>query len=58
VLSIVDAVEGGVHLAACSSSDASCSRGRRCGARAVWRGLQARINEALESKTVASLARR
>ena len=41
-----------------SSGGAKCSRGRTCGAKDVWRRLQTRINEALESETVASLAQR
>lgn len=54
---IVEAVEGPILPNRCLVAEDSCSRSKQCTVHPVWRSVQIKIDEILESVSLADLAR-
>lgn len=55
--SVIEAVEGPIHLNRCMASPGACPRDHFCTVHPVWLRLQAMVTRELDAVTVAALAR-
>jgi len=58
ILDVVEAIEGPVHLNACTGLEKACSRQSWCPAHPVWAEAQEAMTRVLQSATIDQLANR